>query len=369
MEHRSLAPDLVVSNDDNSCGNQRTEEPATNVAQEELREEKQVGVPVNCSDSELCTFLQGLEAGFLPTYYSDTSQSVQSKSMSIASRSYQHGKKTVVFHGFPSLQMSRSLTADLGEELLMSYLAAFRAKTSAQPELARELRGGRSGLWREMARIIGEVRPSIVFVENSPLLVGRGLAIVLGDLASMGYDAEWFCLSASDCGAPHQRDRIWLVANASGGRRSGSNGGEMEQQRGAETVSASDAMADTFGNDRGCQVVGGETERENAERPADRSSGQSDGSRGEAMAHGHGHGHGQQRMVSESQPRKHGRPSGLHGGTRVFPAWPTDPADEAEPAVGRVVNGLAARVDRLKAIGNGQVPRVAATAFSMLSGK
>jgi len=98
------------------------------LAQEELREEKQVGGPVNCSDSELCTFLQGLEAGFLPTYYSDTSQSVQSKSMSIASRSYQHGKKTVVFHGFPSLQMSRSLTADLGEELLTSYLADSRVR-------------------------------------------------------------------------------------------------------------------------------------------------------------------------------------------------------------------------------------------------
>jgi hypothetical protein len=59
--------------------------------------------------------------------------------MSIASRSYQHGKKTVVFHGFPSLQMSRSLTADLGEELLTSYLADSRVRTYPLPGMAPEL--------------------------------------------------------------------------------------------------------------------------------------------------------------------------------------------------------------------------------------
>ncbi|WP_210501204.1 DNA cytosine methyltransferase, partial [Pantoea ananatis] len=76
--------------------------------------------------------------------------------------------------------------------------------------------GERSGLWREMARIVGEVRPEYVFLENSPLLVGRGLSVVLGDLAKMGFDAEWYCVSASDLGAPHQRDRIWLVAYPAG---------------------------------------------------------------------------------------------------------------------------------------------------------
>ncbi|WP_424948642.1 DNA cytosine methyltransferase [Chromobacterium haemolyticum] len=73
--------------------------------------------------------------------------------------------------------------------------------------------GGRSGLWREMARIVGEVRPRFVFVENSPLLVGRGLAVVLGDLAELGYDAQWVRVSASDIGAPHKRDRMWVVAH------------------------------------------------------------------------------------------------------------------------------------------------------------
>ncbi|EPT3124242.1 DNA cytosine methyltransferase [Pseudomonas aeruginosa] len=80
--------------------------------------------------------------------------------------------------------------------------------------------GERSGLWREMARIVGEVRPRFVFVENSPLLVRRGLAVVLGDLTELGYDARWCVMGAADVGAPHQRDRIWIVANASSGRRS-----------------------------------------------------------------------------------------------------------------------------------------------------
>lgn len=74
--------------------------------------------------------------------------------------------------------------------------------------------GARSGLWREMARVIGEVGPRYVWVENSPMLVGRGLARVLSDLAAMGFDARWGVVGAADVGAPHQRDRIWLLANA-----------------------------------------------------------------------------------------------------------------------------------------------------------
>ncbi len=72
--------------------------------------------------------------------------------------------------------------------------------------------GERSGLWSEFARIIGEVRPRHVFVENSPALVTRGLGRVLGDLAALGYDARWTVLGAADVGAPHRRDRLWLVA-------------------------------------------------------------------------------------------------------------------------------------------------------------
>jgi DNA (cytosine-5)-methyltransferase 1 len=72
--------------------------------------------------------------------------------------------------------------------------------------------GERSGMWKEMARIIHEVRPKLVFVENSPMLTHRGLGTVLGDLAKLGFDAEWGVLGASDIGAKHHRKRIWIVA-------------------------------------------------------------------------------------------------------------------------------------------------------------
>jgi len=74
------------------------------------------------------------------------------------------------------------------------------------------LAGERSGLWREFARIIGELRPRYVIVENVPALTVRGLDTVLADLAARGFDAEWDHLPASAFGAPHRRDRIWLVA-------------------------------------------------------------------------------------------------------------------------------------------------------------
>lgn len=72
--------------------------------------------------------------------------------------------------------------------------------------------GDRSGLWFEMARIISEVRPAFVFVENSPMLVSRGLDIILSDLAARGYDAEWDCFGADSVGLNHHRSRLWLVA-------------------------------------------------------------------------------------------------------------------------------------------------------------
>lgn len=73
--------------------------------------------------------------------------------------------------------------------------------------------GERSGLWREMARIIGEVRPRFAFVENSPMLTSRGLGRVLGDLAEMGYDSRWCVLGCGDAGGLHERNRIWIFAH------------------------------------------------------------------------------------------------------------------------------------------------------------
>jgi DNA (cytosine-5)-methyltransferase 1 len=76
------------------------------------------------------------------------------------------------------------------------------------------LSGERSGLWFEYLRIICELRPSYIIVENVAALLNRGAGRVLADLAGIGFDAEWETLRASDFGAPHRRDRFFLVAYA-----------------------------------------------------------------------------------------------------------------------------------------------------------
>ena len=81
------------------------------------------------------------------------------------------------------------------------------------------LAGERSGLWSEYARLIGEVRPRFAIVENVAALLGRGLGDVLGDLAALGYDAQWHCIPAAAVGAPHRRDRVWIVAADADGWR------------------------------------------------------------------------------------------------------------------------------------------------------
>lgn len=77
----------------------------------------------------------------------------------------------------------------------------------------RGLADPRSALWTEYARIIGEARPRYVVIENSPKLRSRGLHAVLSDLDTLGYDAEWHCIPAAHVGAPHRRDRIWIIAH------------------------------------------------------------------------------------------------------------------------------------------------------------
>ena len=77
------------------------------------------------------------------------------------------------------------------------------------------LQGERSGLWSEIARLARELRPDVIVVENVTALLHRGMGVVLGDLAALGYDADWDCIRASELGAPHHRDRVWLVAHRS----------------------------------------------------------------------------------------------------------------------------------------------------------
>lgn len=90
--------------------------------------------PINCSPSELSTYLRALGEGYLATYCLDTAPSAQSKSISIASKSFRKGKKTGCFHGFPSLTMSRLSTASRGADLSIASAAGSRVKTLAAPE-------------------------------------------------------------------------------------------------------------------------------------------------------------------------------------------------------------------------------------------
>lgn len=83
------------------------------------------------------------------------------------------------------------------------------------------IEGKESGLWKEMFRIICEIRPNFAFVENSPMLTSRGLGRIIGDLAEAGFDAEWGCFSACEVGAPHIRERMFILAHTVGERRVG----------------------------------------------------------------------------------------------------------------------------------------------------
>ncbi len=74
------------------------------------------------------------------------------------------------------------------------------------------INGERSGLWAEFARIIGEVQPAFVWVENSPMLLVRGIDRVLWDLAALGYDARWGVVGACHAGLLHERERCWVLA-------------------------------------------------------------------------------------------------------------------------------------------------------------
>jgi DNA (cytosine-5)-methyltransferase 1 len=143
-----------------------------------------------------------------------------------------------------------------------------------------------------MARIIGEIRPSYAYIENSPALVTRGLDRVLSDLARLGFDAQWGVMGAADVGAPHQRDRIWILAT----------------------------------NNKSVDV----------QKPALVEKKETHGESGRTTVH----------------LSRNFRGSG----------WSGD-----KPPMAGVVDGLAHWANTSKAIGDGQVPRVAATAFNLLS--
>jgi len=190
----------------------------------------------------------------------------------------------------------------------------------------------RSSMWKHMARIIGEVRPKYCFVENSPMLTNRGLGVVLGDLAEMGFNAEWGVLSAADVGAKHLRERIWIV--------------------GYSKLHGHIASIDK-------QVISRKPNRPKGnikqfERPSISKISNSTSI-------------GQQRQGKHEQSIDSAK--NCQGQTNYAESIGRPEFWAIEPNVGRVANGVAARVDRLKAIGNGQVPLCAATAWELLKAR
>jgi DNA (cytosine-5)-methyltransferase 1 len=162
------------------------------------------------------------------------------------------------------------------------------------------LSGSRSGLWYEYHRIIKEIRPRYAVIENVSALRSRGLEQVLWSLSEIGYDAEWHCIPASALGAPHQRDRIWIVAYPASGRC------ESVFNRDTKSIDVSTS---------GSHV-------------ADADSAYSEGRR---------------------------LPSGVYAeyANTVSAGW-----WEVEPSVGRVANGLPGQTHRLKQLGNAVVPQI-----------
>ncbi|MDD3884540.1 MAG: DNA cytosine methyltransferase [Gallionella sp.] len=323
-------------------------------------------------------FSQALVAEYSEGTCSDGEPSAQSNGNHIP-QAYCVPDKMTAFSRLSRFGMTFApLTEGRGEALLTSYLADFLAKTSAPQGGGKGIDGERSGLWREMARIIGEVRPRFVFVENSPLLVGRGAAVVIGDLAALGYDAHWACIAASDLGAPHQRDRFWLVADTNSLRESQPQG--LEQNQRGRTFDGSEDAGSPIRHGRNAQRTIEPMGRSEPDAQPQRSDCEAInecnfcgyefdidllGIHGCPNCEGEGlsapYSERQQELHAATvadQARQHSRCAAAGRGSA---GWPT------EPDVGRVANGVAARVDRLKAIGNGQVPRVAATAFRMLT--
>lgn len=205
--------------------------------------------------------------------------------------------------------------------------------------------GARSGLWAEFARIVRELRPRYVVVENVPaLLTGKGkrwdrgpIGRVLGDLAEARYDAEWACLSAREFGAPHLRKRVWIVAYPARDAEAGAapeSRSERQRARAGGQRSRAEDLADT------------DTERQSGRAVELGSPGRGELEDGGCAG----------ADVPDADRDQHeGRAQALGGsaGAELRDHW------AAEPAVGRVADGVPHRVDRLAALGNALVPQIA----------
>ena len=243
--------------------------------------------------------------------------------------------------------------------------------------LGAGLDGERSGLFFEAIRVVRELRPQIVVLENVAALLTRGLDRVLGTLAEIGYDAEWHCIPAAAVGAPHIRDRVFVIgadayAAEYGWRQRNEDSGRCREGIGKREECRSGGIREDVADAESERKSGGSrvTEEEGPRRRralvstgsgTDGRDQFGDNSTRSGKHTGHCIASGTEDVADanvSTNVRSVTRailrtiPKGV-AGMRNREQWST------EPDVGRVAHGVSARVDRLRGLGNAVVPQVA----------
>jgi DNA (cytosine-5)-methyltransferase 1 len=228
----------------------------------------------------------------------------------------------------------------------------------------------RSGLWFDYQKGISILQPKFAIMENVAALTIRGIDDVLGSLAEIGYNAEWQDIRAEDMGAPHRRERIWIVAYTQQSRREGSKCGirsESKEFERKESINLgkkqSGEMADTTSNRRKREWKNAETEK--GLQPRSEYSGKlASGSKRCSIEVSNTNNKGLERgeiirrtkEVREKRKQQFKRQNKYYG--RAY--W------SAEPSMGRLANGIPNRVDRLKGLGNAIIPQIAEMLFNLI---
>lgn len=258
-------------------------------------------------------------------------------------------------------------TAEFTEGMADVVVGGFPCQDLSDAGLRAGLSGERSGLYRELVRAIRVVRPKYAIVENVAALLNRGMGTVLGDMAEIGYDLEWDCVPAEVVGAPHERDRVWIVAHANDQRQYGESvdaevGRPSQLCSGVNVADATREQAGAAGQPRrsdgvaasGCEApdtasLGWGARR--TRRPPDSFARIRDEARrnaadpyGARLAFGQSLGRNTPEEFTPAQ-----RNVGRAGEQSVWPS---------EPALLGVDDECANRVDRVKALGNGLVPKI-----------